>query len=276
MSFFENSTVEEVIQGHIEKVVNLEDKEAQKLLKNLKSVKQDLSERLFRGRDGTFTEQQLRSTLAQVNAIIEALNQKLKTGMADAVDVLGSKGVEDLVTEVNKFQKVFEGSVQPINLDAATIAQDTNNFLLNQYESSIDAYSEGLRQQITQGLTEAVLAQSNYSQVVYRLGQFFGGEEWKIQRIARTELHNMYNKAKMQGMGDVRDDYLPDLKKTLIHPMDSRTGDDSKYAAKLDLVVNIDEPFVYKYKGQVRRFMTPPDRPNDRSILVPYRKAWDS
>ena len=46
------------------------------------------------------------------------------------------------------------------------------------------------------------------------------------------------------------------------------------YADKKHLVAEIDEPFIYTWKGKRREFMSPPDRPNDRSILVPYREAW--
>ncbi len=79
----------------------------------------------------------------------------------------------------------------------------------------------------------------------------------------------------MKGMGEIQDETIPDLQKTLIHPMDLRTGADSQYAASLHLVADIDEPFRYRWKGVEREFMAPPDRPNDRAILVPYRAAWN-
>ena len=92
--------------------------------------------------------------------------------------------------------------------------------------------------------------------------------------IARTELHNAYNLGKMRGMEETEED-IPDLQKALFHPMDSRTGKDSKYAASKDLVADLDKPFRYKWNGEWREFMNPPDRPNDRSILIPYRKSWE-
>ena len=67
---------------------------------------------------------------------------------------------------------------------------------------------------------------------------------------------------------------IPDLKKTLYHPMDKRTGEDSKWLNKNNLIIPVDEPFKYTWNGQVREYMAPPDRPNDRSILIPYRESW--
>jgi hypothetical protein len=110
--------------------------------------------------------------------------------------------------------------------------------------------------------------------MVSDIGRFFIGEEWKLTRIARTELHHVYNFSKMMGMGEVRDSTLPDLKKALMHPMDNRTAADSKRLAAENPIVDIDEPFRFKWKGEVRVFQAPPDRPNDRSILVPYREQW--
>jgi len=155
-------------------------------------------------------------------------------------------------------------------------ALETRNFLMPRYESSINAYGEDLIRQLIGNLTQASMMEMSYPETITRLDQFFLGEEWKLHRIARTELHNIYNIGKMSGMSELIDgDVIPDLMKGLVHPMDARTGTDSRYANALELTARVDEPFRYKWKGQVREFMAPPDRPNDRAILVPYRKAWD-
>lgn len=277
--FFQDPTVTEVIQHNIKVVDSLEDTEQRKLLRVFRKVRRDLQDRLLTIPEGTFTEQQMRVTLVQVEAAIRAINQDLKTGMVDASRILASRGVEDLIKEINKFSRKFEGSVQPINIDAAAIAVRSQNFLVNKYEASIDAYSAGLRSQITSNIAQSMITRDTTERTVSRLvadvGRFFVGEEWKLQRIARTELHNIYNFTKMNAMGDVKNQTLPDLKKSLMHPIDDRTGDDSKKLAFENPVVDIDEPFRFQYKGKERVFMFPPDRPNDRAILVPYREHWN-
>lgn len=275
MDFFDTVDDMGIVENHIQAVQKLEESQARVLLARYKEVRQELRDRLDRVRGETFTAQQMRGVLAQVDGAISAMNSGLKGDMSEAAQVAALRGVENLTTEIQKFSQKFEGAVVPINLNAQLIASDTRNFLINNYESSLDAYSEDLRSQLTSNLTVAALQEMPYSDVVQRLGQFFQGEEWKLERIARTELHHVYNLGKMTGMTETRDQgYIPDLKKALFHPMDSRTGSDSKYASKLNLVVPIEEPFRYKWKGQWREFMVPPDRPNDRAILVPYRDAW--
>lgn len=106
------------------------------------------------------------------------------------------------------------------------------------------------------------------------VGKFFLGEEWKLTRIVRTEMHGMYNYSKMNGMSELQEQRLPDLMKTLMHPLDKRTGKDSKALAQENPIIPIDEPFKFKWNGKTRTFMAPPDRPNDRAILVPYRESW--
>lgn len=278
-AFFEDPLVEDVVEGTIQRVESLEEKQQKRLLRVFRNVRRQLQDRLLTIPEGTFTEQQLNVTLVQVTAAIEAIKRKLKGEMVDSSEILATRGVEDLVREIERFSKKFEGSVQPINIDVARIASESQTFLVNKYDASLDAYGEDLRAQITQNIMNAMImrdsSQRTVSGLVTDVGRFFVGEEWKLNRIVRTEMHNIYNYSKMNGMLNVQETTLPDLKKSLMHPMDSRTGADSKKLARDNPVVDIDEPFRFKWKGQERVFMFPPDRPNDRAILVPFRETWE-
>lgn len=276
--FFADTTVQDIVQGNIERLDTLEEKQAQKLLKSLRVVRAQLMDRLMSIPEGSFTEQQLNVTLVQVDTAIQAINKTLKDEMFDAGDLLAKRGLEDLIKEINRMDKHFTGSITPINMDAIFIANNTQNFLVNKYDASIDAYSSDLRSQITGQIMNSIIArdttQRTVSQLVGSVGKFFLGEEWKLTRIVRTEMHGVYNYAKIGGMRDLANDELPDLMKTLMHPMDNRTGKDSKALAQANPIIPIDEPFKFKWNGKVRIFQSPPDRPNDRAILVPYRESW--
>jgi hypothetical protein len=273
-SFFEEVDETGIVEQHIQRVLKLEDSQAKDVLRTYRGIRGDLQDRLNRARSGTFTAQQLRGTLAQVDAAISAMNSALSGDMEDAAIPAAMSGVKDLIAELNKFNKKFTGAVVPINLNALVIAEDASSLLINRMDSSLASYGQALRSQISQGLTEAVLlGDVTTDQVARKVGNFFAGEEWKLTRIVRTELHGVYNLGKLTGMEETQS-VLTDLQKTLIHPMDARTGEDSKFADKLKLVVDIDEPFSYNWDGKVRTFMVPPDRPNDRSILVPFRASW--
>lgn len=275
--FFDEVDSIGIIEQHIQQVLRLEESKAKILLERYKQVRQELRDRLSRTRANTFTQQQMRGVLAQVEGAIIAMNSSLKGNMDSAALDMALQGTSHLTSEIQKLDKHFTGAIVPINLNAQVVAMDTKNFLLTQYEASIDAYGDGLIGQLTGNLTQAALMEMSYGQTIMRLDQFFEGEEWKLHRIARTELHNVYNIGKMNGMSDlIERDIIPDLMKTLMHKMDSRTGADSMYAASKNLIARVDEPFRYKWKGKERVFMAPPDRPNDRAILVPYRKEWNT
>lgn len=274
MGFFEEVDSTGIVEDHINDVLKLEHNEARSMLTGYNEIRKDLIDKLSRARAGTFTQQHLRGVLAQVEGAIIALNSSLNGAAKESSYKAALKGVDGLLHQMSKFDDKFTGAVTPINLNAASVALDTSNLLVTRYKTNLDAYGTGLYQQISNGLFSAVTGEASYDEVVGKISRFFTGKEWELHRIIRTELHNVVNIGKLDGMSELVDGEIPDLMKTLMHPMDSRTGKDSMYAARLGLVADIDEPFKYKWNSEWRIFMAPPDRPNDRSILVPYRREW--
>lgn len=263
-----------IIEQTIKKIIKLEEDEARKLLRRFKEVRQDLRDRLDILPFDRFTAQQVRGVLLQVELAIQEMNRRLKEDIQIGTEAIAISGVDDLIREINRFSKEFTGAIVPINIDAAIIGLDTKNFLINRYEVSISAYSEDLRALLTTNLTNLAIQEVPFDTMIRKMSLFFIGEEFKLRRIARTELHNVYNLSKMNGMTAIQESTIPDLKKALFHPFDLRTGKDSKELAKINPIVNIDKPFRFRFKGKLREFMAPPDRPNDRAILIPFREEW--
>jgi hypothetical protein len=274
-SFFETADSTGVVEEHIQEVLRLEKEQSETILKDYGEVRRRLVERLSLVPAGSFTAQHLRGVLAQVQGAIEAMNSKLQGEMISGAQEAAMSGIDDLLSELKVFDEKFTGAVTPINLNSALLAHDTSQFLVTKYKTNLDAYGNDLMTQIANGLFSATIGETSYDQVVGRISKFFTAEEWKLRRIVRTELHNIYNVGKINGMKQLRDnDDIPDLMKTLMHPLDQRTGKDSRYAAQLGLVEKIEDPFKYEWAGELRVFMAPPDRPNDRAILVPFNPEW--
>lgn len=273
--FFDEVDSTGIVESHIKQVLGLEDDEAKRILSRYQDIRRDLVDRLSQFPRGSFSAQHLRGVLGQVEGAITAIGEHLKGAMADSALKAALKGVSHLTREMRLFDEEFTGAVTPINLNAALLASDTAGLLITKYKTNVDAYGSDLYRQITNGLFSASIGETNYDEVVGRVSGFFNAEQWKLHRIIRTELHGIYNRGKINGMMKLSDD-IDGLQKTLIHPMDGRTGQDSHYAATLGLVVDINEPFEYKWDGKLRSFMAPPDRPNDRAVLVPYKPEWGS
>lgn len=274
MGFFDSVDTLGIVENHIKEILKLEHSESETILSNYSDVRDRLVGRLSRMRPGSFTQQHLSGVLAQVESAIETINQSLGADMVVGADDAAFAGVEHMIKEMKVFDEHFQGAVTPINLNAALLATDTSNLLVTKYQTNLDSYGNDLLTQITNGLFSAAIGETNTEEVVGRISQFFTAEEWKLRRIVRTELHNIYNLGKMRGMATLAESDVPDLQKALMHPMDARTGRDSMYAARLNLTASISEPFEYRWQGRLRRFMSPPDRPNDRSVMIPYREEW--
>ena len=275
--FFVDESVQEMAEDHASMIQTLSEKEAKRIIKAYENIRRELRDRLDKIPKGTYSAQKMGATLAQLDLALNKMGKGLIDDMKESVSGVAEKGIESLIKELRKWDKVFTGAVQPINIRAVEAAADTTSFLFNKYDASIESYNSLLRARMAQSLTESVVAQESTGDVIQRLSQVFMGEQWKIEQITRTELHGVYAQGKLAGMRQLWDDgegTIQDLKKTLYHPMDKRTGEDSKWLNENNLIVPVDEPFKYTWKGVVREYMAPPDRPNDRSILIPYRDAW--
>jgi hypothetical protein len=97
------------------------------------------------------------------------------------------------------------------------------------------------------------------------LNESFNKYEHRFHVINRTE---MFRSVNAQRLDEFRKDGYQFKTNYMID--DSITGDDSRYFNSLKQVRRLDEDFEYTWKGQVRRFPYPIDRPNDRQILIPF------
>lgn len=274
--YFSNIDSEGIAERHVEQVLRLEEQAAKNLLRRYRQVRQELRDRLDMLPEGTFTSTQLSGTLLQIERAIEAMNAALMDGMRDEGSALSNEGVRHLEAELRRYEREFRGAVVPLNLNAIQVTADVSNFKLNQYKASLDAYGSQLVRDMSLQLGNSVLQNRNVSQVVQDLGKFFQGEEWRLLRIARTELHSTYAMGKWEGMKQASQTAVPGLKKAVYTPMDHRTSEDSIYFMSLNQIKELDEPFEYTWNGKKRIFQFPPDRPNDRSTLIPAHDDWIS
>jgi hypothetical protein len=120
-------------------------------------------------------------------------------------------------------------------------------------------------------MRKGLIAQKSWSEMESDLidnSPFLQGKpgHW-AKRIVRTEIMGAYARSSWETIREV-DDQLGDMVKILVATFDDRTGSDS-----------------YAVHGQCRRpeeafqswfgfYQHPPNRPNDREIVVPHRISW--
>jgi hypothetical protein len=281
-----------LLETHAEAALGLEEEASRRILAAYQRVAVQLRTKLGRLPPESFSAQQARSILTQLDGAISVLQERLNVMVLEGTKQMTERGIVDVIREYDAMEAEFVGSpARPLDINVAELATDTSKRLFNNYPASIQAYSDEVRRALALGLQDMTLEGVSPGVMIQRMAGFFEAEEWKLRRIVRTELQGIYAGAKLGGLEQVQRRYAPDLMKTVYQPIDRRTGDDSRHALEVQqlgagpwladgdqaaeaLVVPVREFFRYVWNGKTRRFMNPPDRPNDRSILVPWREAW--
>lgn len=276
MSFFEDIDQFKILERNSEKINALEDRQARKLITIYRRGRELIKQRLAIVTSGTFSEAQLKQALLQTEGVIRELDSQLNKQLTFSFEIAEESGIEDMAKEVNLFEREFNGITSAVPLDLILETTKRENFLLNQFKASMKAYTRQTRDNIQRSLSESLIAKDPFNKVVSRVAANMLVDEWKVLRIVRTELHQVYNVSKMNSLSTIKEQVIPDLKKTMYHPMDFRTGEDSKAMDRADLIVDINKPFRFTFKGKLFVFFAPPNRPNDRAILIPYRKSYDN
>ena len=222
----------------------------------------------------TFTEARLNFVLSSVGVEMANWLAYARREAKAGTELLLDQSTEDTIREFERLEQKFEGSATILPRRAIVASLDENNYLMNRYESTMENYSRRVRTLIQQRLTNSIIERKTNYQAAQEVDTVMREDKWRVARIVRTEMHNIYSLSKILNFRAVKDRYVPDLMKGLIHPMDHRTAEDSKRLASINPIIDVDDSFVYTWKGERRKFFAPPDRPNDRAILIPVRGSW--
>lgn len=243
----------------------------------------------------TFTHAQMRATLEQIETILKKI---ALPGIKDATLTAGraaaEAGASTTIDYLGTAHKAFGGTLAtPLPLKEASIfdraLSGVNSTILRRLASSgtpeagADAQPSPAKAGIlarygmsTLGLFEDVLQQglitrAPWADIRTKLtaqSPFLQSSPlfW-AERIVRTETMHAFNRAGWEANREA-DEQLGDMCKILSATFDDRTGSDS-----------------YAVHGQIRRpdeafeswfglYQHPPNRPNDREIVVPHRISW--
>ena len=257
--------------------------------KALERAQRELNERLQQavapggaGAD-SFTAAQLRSTLEQVHAVLGPLTQSLKSNMLDIGKTAAATAAVNTASYVQAAEDEF-GLGRPLPLDSAAlidaavagtnaslvrrIAADPNHpgqpGVIARYGlATMGKFEEALQQRLIQGKPwEAVKADLVTDSPFLQQAP----AHW-AERLLRTETMFASNKASFETFKQV-ESVVGEMLKILVATFDDRTGSDS-----------------YAVHGQIRRtseafeswfgpYMHPPNRPNDREVVVPHNMSW--
>lgn len=187
---------------------------------------------------------------------------------AERARELGARGTVQLLEH---FEQTMPGTIRPLSIEGAS--QLLSGTVLSRHASSVARYGAITIASIQHELAVGALINRTFDEMAGRLQreQPLLSRRYFAERIVRTECMNAYNAGHLDEINAQRAGSFPDLEKKLIETFDKRTGQDSFKAHG-----QIRKPNEMFVDGNGRQYLHPPGRPNDRGVVVPWRREWDS
>lgn len=259
-------------------------------------LKRDLQMARWLGTDDRYTAQIHRNALMQISGAIDHLNTQAKPELADTMrasgHAAGTLATSHLAHEVAAFSSIFEGTVRPIALEAASTIAKGNRLLWPRFKNSAARYVGQVRDDIRRQLAIGLIRGETVDQMTNRLARLGGPKglvylkgragdpegraeiiteglfkryRYWAERLVRTETVNAYNEVALIGMDELEKDD-PGYFKRWDAAVDGRLCILCRYYD--DLVVPLHQNFPLG-------FPKPPRHPNCRCACVIWRKEWD-
>jgi hypothetical protein len=250
-----------------------------------KDLRDELDDLVRRGRGQTFTAHHLRVVLVQVGDAIRQVEDGLRGNLREVGEVAAEVAPRHLIDAIESGERMYRGVTPVVQAAQAAVFQGlrprVSPSLLNKFDVSVRTYGApvigNIRDQLSISIAKAAPVEETIDRVAGTDG-IFQKARWRADRIVRTEGSYAYGVQKQQSMEQLRP-AVPQLLKRLVTTFDGRTGADS-----VDLngqTVPVNEPFLWVVKnsrgvptGKIVRYMQPPNRPNDREVVIPWLSGW--
>lgn len=225
----------------------------------------------------------MRAMLDQVDQVLVQLGAELEKSLRTNGRRVQEIAARQSIDEYRKLEHYYRGTTPIIDLDVpavfAGLVDSVEPSLLRRYRLQTQTWTIGAIQSSERVLAQQAMIGRPLFETVTTLTNSLDTERWKAERIARTELSYAAGTQKQQTMETTRDSLqIPTLQKRWIETFDDRTGDDSFLMH--GQTVPVDQPFTYKHRRggswTITKIMGSPNRPNDRSTVIPWDPEWDA
>jgi len=256
----------------------------------LERAQKELNQRLIQaeGLKGAgpdnFTVTQMRLTLKQVELSLASLAQGMKQIVISQATAAADKSTTDLIAYMHASEQKYRGIAARLPLQEASmfdrVKMGTHASILHRLSSDpndpaapgiVTRYGGDVMQHFEEQLQQSLMQGTPWAEV---RGNLIASSPFLQQapafwaeRLVRTETMGAFGRAGWEGTRQANAT-LGDMVKILSATFDDRTGWDS-----------------YQVHGQIRRpdeafqwngrnYQHPPNRPNDREVVVPHRLSW--
>jgi hypothetical protein len=243
-----------------------------------------LAELVRSGRGDTFSAHHLRMVLLQVRDGLVDIQRQMVPTLKQAGHASAGLAQRHTVSAIKKFEKRFSGTEPVLRIEEASVFsrvyQGVEPSLLARYHKLAANYPMPTITRVQKAMALHMVENGTVESAVDKVASatgIFAQERWRAERIVRTEMAYAYG-VTGQKMLDETSHEVPRLMKRLVTTFDDRTGEDSEELN--GQTVPYDKPFVWMKHtkaGDVRvEYMAPPNRPNDREAMIPWRDDYHS
>ena len=237
----------------------------------------DIEARLKRARPGSWSAAQAAAMLVQLGDATRGLSASQQRLLSRALPGIARISQSDLASYLTRLDKQFTGSVRPLRWDSAEWLESYSRPLLKSrlriYRKSFARYGADAVAGIESAIAKTVLLGTPWTeareQVMGLVRREVGGRQWMVDRIVRNEVATVHSSTTMAALLEEDEDDDPMLKK-LVAVFDKVTAMDSRILHGQTRRVR--DLFTDVVHGKM--FDAPPNRPNDREIVIGWRKSW--
>lgn len=204
-----------------------------------------------------------------------------------------------LIEDIHELEGFYTGAEFALPIEEAARFRDVidgrRDSLLRQHETSMTAYGEHLVGRMEDGLSLSLVEGETLNDAIDRIQGVASNEWWQAERIARTETAWAFNATHADGMAEAAEE-LPDLMMRWSEYVDDDTGQPLDERVAVDSLAmhgqvvppggrfvippssdvpdakgRTEVPESLLARGEVA---FPPNRPNDRATVTPWRPGW--
>lgn len=292
------SVYDEVVAEHLARLERLAERRGVARLKKVyETATAEVVSKIARltgsRRGSTFDAYQKRLILAQLAHGQHYVAKKVGGELEDAARDTQHDVLRALPRAITRLENEFRGTAPVVPIEDVArfqgIITGRRDSMLRRHETSLDKYGQRNVAKVEDALSQSLLQGETHTEAIDRVSEVLHGQWWQGERIVRSELSWAASATQVDGIAVARE-VIPDLQiqwRELVSddgmPLDDRVGVDS-----LSLHEQVIVPggmFVCPPRTptgeevpdslSLERIAHPPNRPNDRSSVVPWRSGWE-
>jgi hypothetical protein len=287
------STYIKTLEEHRRRLARLAEKRGAGTVKKLyDAAQQDLVKKISRSMSpkATFSAQLQRTALAQIKQGQAQLASKLADATADVAKEAQVEAIRGLAATIGRMERIHTGSAVLLPIEEASTISD----LIGRRAPMLDKmnkqfysnYGARVFDSMNEQLSLSMMESEDAGQAIDRIMNVADNEWWQAERIVRTQTAWAYNAGSADAIAEAQDD-LPDILQRWTEfvdddtgkPLDDRVGADSiamhgQVAAPGEMFIMPSNAVGVSQSMLGESWAFPPNRPNDRSVLSPWRKGW--